>query len=331
MTDGTLRVEGARLRVADGPAPGAPLKPARAVAAAVLAPPAYHGGDIVFAVDPALVLSDGAPPREIAVDFDDGLGLRVVAPGEPVRVRYARTGTARAHGSPDARRRHRGVRALRLSRCRARGAAARRHAARDRQHPLAGRLWHRRRLRRARARARVHHEPRRRGRGLRPRQLDELGRALRAARPAEPARDPARRRLRRRRAQLHRRHGRRPAERVRRRGADPAGAGRDRAAGDARAGRRQHGRTLLALRAGLHGVARPAPPRAHLDLVRRPAARRRHPAGAAVLDPVLRRPVHRGRRLPRSAQPPRRTADASLPPDRPAGRDRRRRIRCAAR
>lgn len=95
LEDGTLRVEGGALRVAASAAPkaGGPLESARAVAAAVLAPPTYRGGDVVFAVDPALVLCDGAAPREIAVDFDDGLGLRPVEPGERVRVRYTRTGT----------------------------------------------------------------------------------------------------------------------------------------------------------------------------------------------------------------------------------------------
>jgi hypothetical protein len=48
---------------------------------------------VTFALDRALLLTDGAPPREIAVDFDDGLGPRVIAPGERVRVRYTRTGT----------------------------------------------------------------------------------------------------------------------------------------------------------------------------------------------------------------------------------------------
>lgn len=65
----------------------------RAVAAAVLARPTYRGGDVTFALDPALLLVDGAPPREVAIDFADGLGYRSVAPGEPVRVRYTRTGT----------------------------------------------------------------------------------------------------------------------------------------------------------------------------------------------------------------------------------------------
>lgn len=90
LADGTLRADGARLRV-EGVAP---LESARAVAAAVLAPPAWRGADLVFALDPALVLGDAAaPPREVAIDFADGLGPRVVAPGERVRVRYTRTGT----------------------------------------------------------------------------------------------------------------------------------------------------------------------------------------------------------------------------------------------
>jgi len=67
--------------------------PARAVAAAVLAPPTHRGSDVTFALDPALVLVEGAPPREIAVDFADGLGYRVIAAGERVHVRYTRTGT----------------------------------------------------------------------------------------------------------------------------------------------------------------------------------------------------------------------------------------------
>lgn len=68
-------------------------RPTRAVAAAVLARPTHRGGDLTFVLDPALLLVDGALPRGIAVDFADGLGFRAVAPGEPVRVRYTRTGT----------------------------------------------------------------------------------------------------------------------------------------------------------------------------------------------------------------------------------------------
>lgn len=92
LQDGSLREEAGRLRVAAG-ATASPLEPARAVAAAVLAPLTYRGGDVTFALDPAMLLTEGAPPREIAVDFADGLGPRVIAPGERVRVRYTRTGT----------------------------------------------------------------------------------------------------------------------------------------------------------------------------------------------------------------------------------------------
>jgi hypothetical protein len=85
LSDGSLRIADGRLE----PVAGSPLVAARAVAAAVLAPRTWRGGDLVFALDPARVFSDDPlPPREVAIDFADGLGLRAVAPGERVRVRY---------------------------------------------------------------------------------------------------------------------------------------------------------------------------------------------------------------------------------------------------
>jgi len=92
LDDGTLREDAGRLRFAAG-ANATALQSARAVAAAVLAPPTYRGSDVTFELDPALLLTEGAPPREIAVDFADGLGPRRIAPGERVRVRYTHTGT----------------------------------------------------------------------------------------------------------------------------------------------------------------------------------------------------------------------------------------------
>ena len=48
------------------------------IAAAVLAPPTYRGGDLTFALEPGLVVTDGGPPREAAVAWS---GNRVASQG----------------------------------------------------------------------------------------------------------------------------------------------------------------------------------------------------------------------------------------------------------
>ncbi len=70
-----------------------PLVAWRVVAAAALVPRTYRGGDVAFRLDAERILTDGAPPRAIDIDFADGLGFRRVVSGEPVRVHYAATGT----------------------------------------------------------------------------------------------------------------------------------------------------------------------------------------------------------------------------------------------
>ena len=90
MRDGSLRGVDGRL----APATGSPLVESRAFAFAALSPATYHGSDLQFSLDPALIFSDSAaPPRSLAVDFGDGRGLRHIAPGERVRVRYGEVGT----------------------------------------------------------------------------------------------------------------------------------------------------------------------------------------------------------------------------------------------
>jgi hypothetical protein len=90
LDDGTLRVTDGRLV----PVTGSPLVASRAVAAAALAPRTFRGGDVVFALDAERYFSDDpASPRSLAVDFADGLGIRPVALGERVRVRYATVGS----------------------------------------------------------------------------------------------------------------------------------------------------------------------------------------------------------------------------------------------
>jgi len=87
LDDGSLRPANGTLVAGTG----SPLLRSRAVALAALAPRTRRGGDLVFALDPERFLGDGAP-RALAMDFDDGLGLRPVALGERVRVRYADVG-----------------------------------------------------------------------------------------------------------------------------------------------------------------------------------------------------------------------------------------------
>jgi triacylglycerol esterase/lipase EstA (alpha/beta hydrolase family) len=88
LADGSLELVDGRL--VGGPV--SPLVRSRAVALAALAPRTYRGGDVVFALDAERCVCDGGWPRELALDFDDGRGLRPVRPGERVRVRYATTG-----------------------------------------------------------------------------------------------------------------------------------------------------------------------------------------------------------------------------------------------
>ena len=132
------------------------------------------------------------------------------------------------------------------------------------------------RLRRARARAHRAHEPDPRGRGLRPRQRDGLGRALRRCSTSRTSSrtlrgrgyDAGRARLRRR-DRLH------PAQRVRVHRAARPGRGAIAPGADDRGRRAEHGRAGRALRARLARVARDPAPRAHVPLVRRAASRAR--------------------------------------------------------
>ena len=89
VADGSVRVTANGLEVAGG----SPLVESRAVAAAALAPRTYRGGDVVFALERRWFLTDdAADPREVAVDFADGLGPRTVGFGERVHVHYAEPG-----------------------------------------------------------------------------------------------------------------------------------------------------------------------------------------------------------------------------------------------
>jgi hypothetical protein len=89
LADGTLRIADGRLE----PVAGSPLVASRAVGAAVLAPPTCRGGDVVFALQADRFFSDDpSPPRSLAIDFADGRGLRPLALGERVGVRYDTVG-----------------------------------------------------------------------------------------------------------------------------------------------------------------------------------------------------------------------------------------------
>jgi hypothetical protein len=90
IADGSLRIEDGRLE----PVGGSALLTARAVAATALVPRTFRGADVVFALDPERFFSDDvASPPALAIDFADGQGLRPIALGERVRVRYTATGT----------------------------------------------------------------------------------------------------------------------------------------------------------------------------------------------------------------------------------------------
>jgi len=77
------------------PAPGARaedlLERRRAVVASALVPRLHDGARARFVIPADLVLSDA--PVDLALDLDDGRGLRRVAPGEVVATSYAATGT----------------------------------------------------------------------------------------------------------------------------------------------------------------------------------------------------------------------------------------------
>jgi hypothetical protein len=89
LNDGRLRVVNGAL----APGAGFALERSRAIAAAALVPHTYHGGDVVFALDATRWFSEaGAIPREVEVDFADGLGPRPIAFGAHTRVHYATTG-----------------------------------------------------------------------------------------------------------------------------------------------------------------------------------------------------------------------------------------------
>jgi len=90
LSDGSIAMTDGRL-VPTGPQP---LLASRAVAAAVLAPRTWRGGEIVFSLDRGLFVSDDpATPRAITIDFADGRGPRAVAIGEQVPVHYREAGT----------------------------------------------------------------------------------------------------------------------------------------------------------------------------------------------------------------------------------------------
>lgn len=89
LDDGTLRIREGRLELASG-TNGDALIASRAIAAAALVPRTWRGTDVTFALEH---LATDAAPRSIALDFDDGRGLRAVGVGERVRVRYDATGS----------------------------------------------------------------------------------------------------------------------------------------------------------------------------------------------------------------------------------------------
>ena len=89
IADGAVTIAGDRA-VATGEAP---LERRQATLAAAFAPRTYRGGEVTFALERSLCITDDPlGPRSIAIDFADGAGYRPVAPGERVRVRYATPG-----------------------------------------------------------------------------------------------------------------------------------------------------------------------------------------------------------------------------------------------
>jgi len=89
VEDGAIEIGSAGIQRADPSA----LIPSRAFLAAALVPRAYRGASLEFVLAPEDVFTDEPiAPGALAIDFDDGAGPRTVAPGEPVRVAYDRTG-----------------------------------------------------------------------------------------------------------------------------------------------------------------------------------------------------------------------------------------------
>ena len=88
LQDGSLTVEPDRIVGVNSGA----LMEQRAFAASALVARTYHGGDVAFSLDPSRMFCDGGQPRSLEIDLADGRGLMALAPGKPVRARYAETG-----------------------------------------------------------------------------------------------------------------------------------------------------------------------------------------------------------------------------------------------
>jgi hypothetical protein len=89
LAEGAIAIGGDRVPRATASA----LVSARAFLATALVPRTHHGAGVTFVLDPADVHA-GAPiaPGTLSIDFADGAGPRVVAPGTPMRVAYRTTG-----------------------------------------------------------------------------------------------------------------------------------------------------------------------------------------------------------------------------------------------
>lgn len=88
LARGLVRVAGDEVRVASRDA----LASARAFAASALRGEGYRGGAMAFVFPRDLYIGNGPSPPRLEVDFDDGVGLRVVRFDEPVSVLYPHEG-----------------------------------------------------------------------------------------------------------------------------------------------------------------------------------------------------------------------------------------------
>ena len=68
------------------------LEEARAFSFTALQEGTWRGGDLTFVLDPSFVFGNVPGRRAHEVDFDDGLGFRMVRGDQPARVRYHTTG-----------------------------------------------------------------------------------------------------------------------------------------------------------------------------------------------------------------------------------------------
>jgi hypothetical protein len=72
-----------------------PYREARAFAACALRGYTHRGASVVFSFDSRWCVTNDAAPRSLEVDFDDGAGMRAMAPGSDAAVSYASRGTKR--------------------------------------------------------------------------------------------------------------------------------------------------------------------------------------------------------------------------------------------